>query len=252
MNQQELDSYFQSLLKIADFGADISKNGLQVQNSGAPITRVGFAVDACAETIRRGAEQGCGMLFVHHGIFWGHEQTVTGIRYERLRLLIQNDMALYACHIPLDAHATLGNNAVLADNLGLQNREPFGTWRGMTIGVVGTLAAPVSVDTLLQTMFRAGEKPCTVLPFGKKMLQRIAVVSGGGEDDLEQAVACGADAFVTGEVSHESYHVAEENGITVIAGGHYQTETGGVKSVAKALAADTGIETLFIDVPTGL
>lgn len=252
MNQHELDKYFRSFLNIEMFQSDVSKNGIQVENSGLEIKKVAFAVDACEETISRAAEWSAQMLFVHHGLFWGHEQTITGIHYRRIASLIKNDIVLYACHIPLDANKLCGNNYGLAARLKLSDLEPFGEWRGMMAGVIGNAEKPLSLEQLIFKAFPDGEKPNTVLSFGKEKTARIAIVSGCGADNLDEAVKAGADVLLTGEISHEDYHAALENHINLIAAGHYQTETVGVKLVAEKLAKEYDIETVFIDVPTGL
>ncbi|MBO7419650.1 MAG: Nif3-like dinuclear metal center hexameric protein [Spirochaetaceae bacterium] len=252
MNQHELDKYFRSFLNIEMFQSDVSKNGIQVENSGMEIKKVAFAVDACEETISRAAEWGAQMLFVHHGLFWGHEQTITGIHYRRIASLIKNDIVLYACHIPLDANKLCGNNYGLAARLKLSDLEPFGEWRGMMAGVIGNAEKPLSLEQLIFKAFPDGEKPNTVLSFGKEKVARIAIVSGCGADNLDEAVKAGADVLLTGEISHEDYHAALENHFNLIAAGHYQTETVGVKLVAEKLAKEYDIETVFIDVPTGL
>jgi dinuclear metal center YbgI/SA1388 family protein len=257
MTLSELDEYFATYLNIAAFPDDPSKNGLQVENllgmdgTGA-VTKIAFAVDACFETIRRAAIVKADMLFVHHGLLWGQCDPVRGVYYRRIKELIQNNMALYACHLPLDAHPESGNNYGLAHKLALQNIEPFGEWKGYTIGVIGAFDSPRTSDEIIQSLFPSALEDCVVLPFGKEKASRIAIVSGGGADELEQAVQAGADVFLTGEIGHTQYHYAEEYGITVIAAGHYLTETVGVKLMQQKIERETEIETVFIDVPTGL
>ncbi len=255
MTLQQLDEYFRSFLDMDAYSADPSRNGIQVENqdpSGREIGKVAFAVDACQETIRRAASAGANLLFVHHGFFWGQCQPITGSHYKRIRQLLDNDMALYACHIPLDANGLVGNNYGLARRLELQDLQPFGSWHGMTIGVGGTLPAAMTVEAVSQKLFPAGEQPLHILPFGPENVRRVAIVSGGAAKELGQAIDQGYDAFVTGEIGHEQYHQALEAGITVIAGGHYQTETVGVSLVMEKLAREKGLETVFIQVPTGL
>ena len=140
MTLNQLDEYFQSFLNMAEYKRDPSLNGIQVENSnpsGKEIKKVAFAVDACQETIQRATAAGADVLFVHHGFFWGQCQTITGTHYNRIRQLLDSDMALYACHIPLDANPLVGNNYGLAQRLGLESLEPFGDWHGMLIGVGG-------------------------------------------------------------------------------------------------------------------
>lgn len=255
MTLHQLDDYFRRFLNMEHYRGDPSLNGIQVENSqpeGKEIRKVAFAVDACQETISRAAAAGADLLFVHHGFFWGQCQTITGAHYQRIRQLLENDMALYACHIPLDAHELVGNNYGLARRLELQDMRPFGDWHGMTIGVGGTFSAPATLDSLVQRLFPGGEKPLHLLPFGKKGISTVAIVSGGAARELSQAIEQGYDAFVTGEIGHEQYHQAMEAGINVVAGGHYQTETVGVSLVMEKLAQETGVETVFIQVPTGL
>lgn len=256
MTLTELDRWFRSFLALEVYGAhDPSQNGIQVQNAAPnskPITKIAVAVDACAETIRQAAAQHADLLFVHHGLFWKHNPLVTGSHYQRISLLLQHDMALYACHIPLDAHPSVGNNYGLAAQLGLQQLEPFGIWKGMSIGVKGVFPQALPLDTLTERLFPHGGKPLAVLPFGAQDIKTAAIISGGGGHELLQAVESGVDAYITGEIGHEEYHTARECGIHVIAGGHYHTETIGVSLVAEKIQQELGIETVFIDVPTSL
>jgi dinuclear metal center YbgI/SA1388 family protein len=192
------------------------------------------------------------MLFVHHGLLWGQCEPVTGIYYSRIRELIRHNIALYACHLPLDAHPVSGNNYGLAFKLGLQNLTPFGEWRGSVIGVSGSLPVPRTTGEIIATLFPDTAEDCIVLPFGRSAAVKVAIISGGGGDETAQAAAIGADVFITGEIGHTQYHTAEEMGITVIAAGHYRTETVGVELMRQKIERETDIETVFIDVPTGL
>ena len=255
MTLNELDVYFKSFLKPENFLSDSSRNGIQIQNSApdkTPVTKIAFAVDACEQTALAAAKAGAQMLFVHHGLFWGACETVTGHVYKRYRAFLQNDLALYASHIPLDANNPYGNNYGLAARIGLKNCAPFGEWRGMEIGVKGELTAPVSVEELASRALLPGEKPACILPFGKKEIRTVGIISGGAGEDWVQASDAGLDAFITGEVQHEQYHCIQENGINVIAGGHYRTETVGVNLVREKVEKELKINTIFIDIPTGL
>ena len=255
MTLNELNRYFNSFLHKEDYDSDVSLNGIQISNSAPnekPITKVAFAVDACEATALKAAEAGAQVLFVHHGLFWGHCETITGTHYKRVAAFIKNDLALIAYHIPLDANEFVGNNFGIAKRIGLEKVRPFGKWRGMTLGAIGELSQEVKIDELAQKLFPNGEKPSKILPFGKEMIKKVAVISGGAGEDFTQAVKIGADAYITGEVSHEYYHGIEESGINVIAGGHYNTETVGVQLVQKRLEEDKGLQTVFIDIPTGL
>ena len=255
MTLHELDLYFNSFLKKEDFLSDPSRNGIQIANSAPEskqITKVAFAVDACEATARQAAQAGAQLLFVHHGLFWGGCDTITGIHYKRIKAFLENDLALYASHIPLDANAEVGNNYGIAARLGLQDVKPFGSWRGMTLGAMGTLPAPVAIDELERKLFPDGERAAHILPFGKKEIRTVAIISGGAGEDFAEAVEADADVYITGEISHEDFHPIEESGINVIAGGHYQTETVGVNLVRAKLEKECGLETVFIDLPTRL
>ncbi len=255
MTLNELDNYFNSFLTPENFNNDPSQNGIQVQNKSPhkdSITKVAFAVDACLETIKQTIEMGAQVLVVHHGLFWGHEQKLTGTHYERIKTLIDNDIALYACHIPLDANTEVGNNYGLAQVLNLKNLQPFGLWNGMSLGVCGTFEKPLTCEKTLERLLPKGQSPNCVLPFGVKEIETVAIVSGGAGDLLEEAISSNVHLFITGEISHESYHTALENHINVIAAGHYNTETIGVTLLGEKLQQERNIEVAFINIPTGL
>lgn len=252
MTLLELDRYFNSFLRKEDYAADSSRNGIQIQNSAPDskqITKVAFAVDACVEAAKQAAKCGAQVLFVHHGLFWGGCDLLVGNVYERIVTFIKNDLALCAYHIPLDANAEVGNNYGIAAQLGLKNCKPFAQWHGMTIGVKGELPSPLHIEQLSR-MALAGKKPVRVLPFGKKEIRTVGIVSGGAGSDVSYAVEEGLDAYITGEIKHELYHYIKENNINVIAGGHYNTETVGVNLVCEKLAYEKKIETEFLDIPT--
>lgn len=255
MTLNEFDIWADSFLKRGNYAADISMNGIQVQNSDPnrkPIKKVAFAVDACLETIEKAAAEKADILFVHHGLFWGSPLPVAGNHYNRIKALLDADLALYASHIPLDANSECGNNYGLARMLGLEKLEPFGEWRGMSIGVKGEFAEPVTMQSLVKKLEGDGAKCNAVIPFGPAELKSAVIISGDGESDAEAAAASGADVFITGETGHVCYHMAKENGLTIIAAGHYNTETIGVSLVMEKLARETGIQTVFIPAPTGL
>lgn len=251
----ELDNYFRGFLKIEDYATDPSRNGIQIQNSAPDkkqIKKVAFAVDACEATALAAVENGADLLFVHHGLFWGDCEVITGSVYARYSAFLKNDLALYACHIPLDANNPYGNNYGLAARLELKNLKPFGEWRSSVIGVKGELDAVLSIEQLAEKVLKPGEKTLAILPFGKKEIKTVGIISGGAAGDVNQAVSCNLDAYITGEVNHEIYHYVRESKINVIGAGHYQTETIGVNLVRAKLEKETGIETIFIDIPTGL
>lgn len=255
MTLVEINNWFNSFLKKEDFPSDISLNGIQIQNSepeSKQIKKIAFAVDACEETAKKAAEAGAHLLFVHHGLFWGGCQTITGSFYKRISTFIKNDLALCAYHIPLDANNPYGNNWGLAARLGLRNCESFGTWRGMVLGVKGELSEELTINELAERVLRKGVTPRSVLSLGKEKIKTVGIISGGASDDVADAIEQGLDCYITGEFAHEDYHLAREMGINVIGGGHYETETVGVSLVMEKAEKELGIECIFVDVPTNL
>lgn len=253
MNSLDFDRYIRRTLDLDAFqSADSSLNGLQVDNSGAPLSKVAFAVDACLETFDRAHACGAQLLFVHHGLFWGRPQAIQGPIRERLARLFSHDLALYAVHLPLDQHPVLGNNAGLASLLKMTELHAFGLYHGKKIGYKGIFNEPISTEEAAQRIGIKGRPPLAIWPFGPSKNKTCGVISGGAAMDLSQAIDEHLDLYITGEVTHEIYHLAREARINVVCGGHYATEVHGVRSVMAAVAADTGLETEFIDAPTSL
>lgn len=233
---------------------DASANGLQVGAADREIRTVAFAVDAAVETIEQAVERDADLLVTHHGISWGGIERITGREYRRIAPLIENDIGLYAAHLPLDGHQTLGNAAGVADLLGLDDRAPFGQVGDQYIGQRGTATDSVTVDELRETLaedLQTGGQAVQVLDFGPSAIREIAIVTGGGSDWLDDAIDVGADAFVTGEGKQQVYHQAREAGIHVVLAGHYATETFGVRALQQHVD-DWGLETTYIEHPTGL
>jgi dinuclear metal center YbgI/SA1388 family protein len=233
--------------EIKDFSGAV--NGLQVENSGA-VTRITAAVDASPATIKLAIAAKADLLIVHHGLFWNSRQPWTGKNYELLRLLTENNLAVYSSHLPLDFHPKLGNNMILCVALGLKNPRPFLLKDGQYYGLQSR--TEISRPALAAKLQRAtGEKPL-IIPGGKGICRRIGVITGGAGDFLQQAADEGVDTFVTGEGPHWTYALAEELGVNVLYGGHYATETFGVKALAAGLAKKFSLPWEFLDHPTGL
>ena len=237
---------------------DASANGLQVGPDGSgrvdpDIDRAAFAVDAAVETAERAADARADVLCVHHGLFWGGFERATGSTYDRLTPFFANDIALYVSHLPLDGHPEIGNAAGIADTLGLQDREPFGALGPEHIGLRGHLSDGVAPDDLYDRLATEcdPERGVRHLDFGPDRIENVAIATGSAADWLDEAVEAGADAFITGEGKQAVYHEAREAGIHVYLAGHYATETFGVRSL-QSLAGEWGIETTFLDCPTGL
>ncbi len=245
----DFDRLVRTTLDFASFGHDAAVNGLQVARSAPELSTVAFAVDASMESFRRACDAGADLLFVHHGLFWGAPAPLRGTLYERVHFLVEHDLALYAVHLPLDAHPELGNNIGLARRLGLAAVEPFGLYHGMRIGFKGRLERPQPLERLAALV---SPRPLSLLPFGPAEVRSVGIVSGGDPHAVSQAIDEGLDLFVTGDASHEIYHEALEAGINVLCGGHYATETWGVTLMSDHLRRTTDLQTLVVDVPTGL
>ena len=249
---KDLDKYFRELLQIDEFSRnDTALNGLQFGDENSEVKKAAFAVDACAETFRRAIREKADILFVHHGIYWGKIFALTGRHFKRIKMLGDSGLCLYAVHLPLDAHPVYGNNAGIADKLKLENREPFGEYKGKFIGVKGILPAAKSIEEIKKILNMDVNRPLGFLPFGKEENRTIGIVSGGATWESFQAIDEDLDLYITGDASHEIYHHCLEAGINVLFGGHYFTETYGVKAVCSRLKEDLGIDTVFIDLPTG-
>ena len=253
LTTRKLNDFFSELLDLENFKSiDSSLNGIQVDNDGSEIKKIAFAVDACTEVFKRAVKAEAGLLFVHHGLFWGDPLSLKDGHRERVKYLLDNNLALYAAHLPLDQHPVLGNNAVLAELLGVQNKEPFGLYHGKKIGYKGTLSKPLTVEEAVKKVSFMNRPPLGIFPFGKKECNTCAVISGGASMEAFQALEEGVDLYVTGECSHPVYHHALEGGLNIIAGGHYSTEVWGVRRLMEECVKQLGIAAEFIDVPTGL
>ena len=255
MDRSEVCQRLDEELAIADYAdVDASPNGLQVGPSDGSVDHVAFAVDAVVETVEQAAGAGADMLVTHHGMIWGGIDRVTGKHYRRIAPLVENDLALYVAHLPLDGHQDLGNAAGLAERLDMGNRAPFGSVGGQWIGQRGSLPTATTAGDLAATLeagLDTGGEHVQVLDFGPDELRDVAIVTGSGADWLDDAADAGVDALITGEGKGKLYHEAREAGITVFLGGHYATETFGVRSLQR-LAQEWGLTTTYVDCPTGL
>lgn len=254
MRAWELENRFAELLDTAAWSSkDSSLNGLQVGSRDAEIGKVAFAVDASRESIQRAVHLGAQALVVHHGLFWGKPTTLTGILYQRVSLLIQHGLCLFAYHLPLDAHPELGNNAVLARRMGLIDLKPFGDYKGHKIGVQGRFTEPLDFELWLDR-FSGGDRSrlLSVLSFGPAQVTTAGVISGGGPWEIDQAIAAGLDLYVTGDAQHGIYHTAKEARIHVVCAGHYFTEIWGIHALCEWTRRELGLEAFFLDLPTGL
>jgi dinuclear metal center YbgI/SA1388 family protein len=245
----ELIAFLDDLL-APDGYDDYGPNGLQVPGKD-DIQTVATGVSANAELFERAREAGADLVLVHHGLFWaGPPRPLDRASKRRLQLLFDADLGLAAYHLPLDGHLEVGNNALLAGALGAGDVAPFAAHRRATIGVRARFAGDgIAAAELAERVQRAtGRAPLAFLD-GPDPVRTIGVVSGAGADHLEDAIAAGLDAFVTGEPAERSMARAREAGVHFLAAGHYATETFGVRALGDRLAERFGVRHVFVDVP---
>ena len=224
-------------------------NGLQVQNRGT-VKHIAAAVDASLATVRLARRAGADLLLVHHGLFWSPSHPWIGKRYELLQELLEGDLAVYSSHLPLDAHPKLGNNAGLCRALKLSSWRPFFYEKSQNIGALAN--ANLSRLELGRRLHEVLGITPKLLPGGGDRCRRIGIVTGDAGSELKKAAAAGVDTFITGEGPHWTYALAEDLGLNVFYGGHYATETFGVKALAQHLASKFKVPWIFLDHPTGL
>lgn len=223
---------------------DYAPNGLQVEGRGE-VTRVVTGVTACFELIRRAAELKADLLLVHHGWFWKHEDPrITGLKGRRIRELIAADINLAGYHLPLDDHPEFGNNALLGRALDFTETGRFGE---MDLGRLGS-TAPVTVHELTLKITKVLKRPPLVVGPADKVIRRVAWCSGAAQDMIEEAAIAGCDAFVSGEISERTTHIAREAGITYFAAGHHATERFGIRALGEWIAREKGLEVTFVDI----
>ena len=243
MNREQLRNTLDSLLDAARF-RDYCPNGLQVEGR-ADVQRVVSGVTASLALIERAVELEADAILVHHGLFWkGDDLRVTGPKKRRLELLLKHGVNVFAYHLPLDAHAELGNNAQLAQRLGFRITGRFAE---QEIGFLGDLLSPLPAEALTASVSAAlGRKALVVGPL-ERPVRLIAWCTGGAQGYFEQAIAAGCDAFLSGEISEQTTHLARETGVPYIAAGHHATERYGVQAVGAWLENTHGIEHQFFD-----
>lgn len=248
----ELDALLQTS-EIHDYPQAI--NGLQVE-SAADIVKVASAVDLRERTIRGAIDAGANLLLVHHGLFWGGLQPLRGPHYRRIHALLASGLALYSSHLPLDAHPDIGNNVLLARELGLEPSAGFARHEAIDIGVRGDALVPTSELISRTGAFakRWGGSARNSHAEAGRMTRRWAICTGAGAsaETLREAVEHKVDTLIVGEGPHWTAVDADELGVVIIYAGHYATETLGVQALADHVGRTFDLPTIFIDVPTGL
>ena len=249
---EQLDALLHTA-EIPDYPAAL--NGLQFANRGE-VRRVATAVDFSSHTVRQAVAARAQMLLVHHGMFWGGLQPVTGLTYERYVDLVSHDVAVYSAHLPLDMHPELGNNALLARRLGLEPSEGFARYKTVDVGLSGNANMETEiVVTRARELAREAGGEVVVTPFGsdrRTLHWAICTGAGADSDTLREAAERGIDTMIVGEGPHHTAVQARDLGIVVVYAGHYATETLGIRALGDYVAREFGIEAQFLDAPTGL
>jgi dinuclear metal center YbgI/SA1388 family protein len=245
----EILDHIDRLLDASAFD-DYGPNGLQVPGR-AEVERVVTGVSAGRELFERAVAAGAGLILVHHGLFWdGQSRALSPATAARLRVLLEADVNLAAYHLPLDAHREIGNNALIADGLGCEERHLFAEHRGRPIGMAARFPGEgIAPDDLWERVRRLTGRDPLVFDAGPDPVRSIGIVSGGAAADLEEAVAAGLDAFLTGEPSESVMNHAREAGIHFVAAGHYATETFGIRRLGDLVAERFGLGHEWIDLP---
>ena len=247
IDRTELLNAFDALLEPGRF-TDYGPNGLQVEGR-REIRRLVSGVTASAALIDAAIEDGADAIFVHHGLFWrGHDGRLTGWLRARVARLLAADVNLYAYHLPLDAHPTLGNNAQLGRKLGLVAEERFGAQQLGCIGQRADGGVFATAETLAAQVESVLNRTVTLVPGASKAIKKVAWCTGGAQSYFEAAIAAGADAFITGEISEPQAHIARECGVAFLACGHHATERYGAPAVAAHIAAQHGVSHRFIEI----
>ena len=248
MLRDELIRYLDAYLEAAK-GADYGPNGLQVEGR-SEIRKVVTGVSSCTELFARAAVAGADAVLVHHGIFWrGTPYPLTGVQYRRVAALIEAGLNLIAYHLPLDRHPEVGNNALAARAFGLEDLTPFALHEGLPTGFKGRFPTPIPAAELVDRCRRIFAQDPLAFTSGPDPVSTLGIVSGGAQGELQQAIAEGLDAYLTGEASEWVMNVAREAGVHYLAAGHYATERLGIRALGEHLAARFGIDVEFIDVP---
>lgn len=248
----ELVEYLDQVLHTNEIH-DAAHNGLQVEGKQR-INRVGLAVDSSLAGFRQAVEKQVDFLLVHHGLFWEGPRfhPITGMLGNRIKTLMAAGISLYGAHLPLDIHPVYGNNAVLANQLGLQAQQFFAPYGSVLLALHALCPEPLTLPAFAQQVEDLLKVKTIIWKFGPNTVSSVGIASGKATPVMPDVAAIGADTFVTGETAHGGYHTARELGLNVIHAGHYATEAVGVKALGEHLAEKFGLEIVFIDEPTGL
>ena len=246
----ELAKYLDDYLRVREIGDwPNALNGLQLENSGR-VEKIGAAVDVSSRVLAEASERGITFLVVHHGLFWPGLRPIVGPFRKQIAIAFEHDVAIYSAHLPLDLHPIVGNNALVAASLGLTETEPFFEAKGQLVGLKATLA--ISREDLIRRLKNSLGGEVKAFSHGPATTGSIGIITGAAADEIYSIAKDGIDTFITGEAPHWAAVAAEELGMNLLLGGHYATETFGVKAVAAHLSETFKVPWEFIDAPTSL
>lgn len=245
-DRDEIVAWLDELLDSPGF-PDYGPNGLQVPGA-REVERIVSGVSATRELFEIALERDAQAVLVHHGLFWGDAGALSEVQAARLRALLANDISLIAYHLPLDAHGTVGNNALLIEQLGMSVEQPLGRYKERTIGFVGRFSEPVTPDELAALITEHLDRAPLHLAFGSVKIERVGVIAGSAPDYIQEAADAGCDAFLTGEPAERVNALAAELGIHFFAAGHHATEKLGVQRLGRLLADRFGVAHEFVDI----
>ncbi|GAA6173714.1 Nif3-like dinuclear metal center hexameric protein [Colwellia sp. KU-HH00111] len=248
MNRIELEHYLDNLLQPAQI-KDYAPNGLQIQGC-EEITKILTGVTASQALIDKAIEEKADAIIVHHGYFWKNESyVIRGMKHKRIKALLEHDINLFAYHLPLDIHPRLGNNVQLANMLNIDVTGPLEIGNPLSVAIQGQLPKAYTGVELANVINKQLQRTCLhIAPPSNKSIKTVAWCTGGGQDYIELAAEQGIDAFISGEVSEKTTHIAHEMDIHFFAAGHHATERYGVKALGQQIAKDFSIETVFVDI----
>lgn len=249
MKRQELEHYLADFLSVSEI-KDYCPNGLQVEGVET-INKVVTGVTASKALIDQAIALNADAILVHHGYFWkGEEQTITGVKFNRIKALIEHGINLFAYHLPIDVHPELGNNVMLAKRFGIENVRPVGFVKPVGVVMQGELPTAVSTTLFAQTIESSlARKPLYLADKSDKAIKRLAWCTGGGQSYIEAGASIGADAFISGEASEQTTHLAQELDIHYFGAGHHATERYGIKALGEHLTEKFGLDVEFADLP---
>ncbi|MCI2284514.1 Nif3-like dinuclear metal center hexameric protein [Colwellia sp. MSW7] len=248
MNRNSLEHYLNTLLSPERI-KDYAPNGLQIQGKDE-IQKIVTGVTASQALINRAIDEKADAILVHHGYFWKNESyVIRGMKYKRIKSLLDHNINLFAYHLPLDIHPTLGNNAQLAKLLNIEITGPLELGNELSVAIQGKLASSITGEALSNIISEKLNRACLhITPPSNKKIKTIAWCTGGGQDYIELAAEQGIDAFISGEVSEKTTHIAHEMNIHFFAAGHHATERYGVKALGEFIAKEQGIDVVFVDI----